>query len=248
MYELNEEYRSYIDTLGLCDYNEKYHVRDESKAIIKIATEFKDVVGALHLVYCEYLKKGFIEPNRFKLYLTPFYLLPTTEIHIVIVNDVVVSTVSLVKDGDFGLPMQRIFGECVENCHRRGVPCGESTCIVNLSDNRRSSFSLLAKLMSFNMQCAVLRDIDEMFITHHPRHTDFYRKFFGFVQVGDKREYPAVNNNFAVAMMLNLSDLHINYPRGYKNAYRYEVNDEDLQYRPMSNQCKLEIGKMINTK
>ena len=247
MSELNEEYELYIKTLGLDCYNERYTIGDESKAIIKIATEFKDVVGALHVVYCEYLKKGFIEPNKFKIYLTPFYLLPTTEIHVVIVNSIVVSTVSLVKDGDFGLPMQRIFGECVESCHSRGVPCGESTCIVNLSDRRKSSFSLLDKLMSFNIQCASLRGINEMFITHHPRHIDFYKKFFGFVQVGDKRQYPAVNNNFAVAMMLNLPGLQLDYPKGYNRIYRHEIDSKDLQYRPMSDQCRCKIGKMINT-
>ena len=120
----------------------------------------------------------------------------------------VVNTLSLVLDGELGLPLEKLYTEEVEMRRRNGRLLGEISC---LADRRRqsrstspSTFRVLFRVMCLVIQTAAQRGVDELLITVHPRHSRFYQRRFAFVAAGEVRNYDLVEGNPAVLLSLDL--------------------------------------------
>ena len=72
---------------------------------VKAADGRDELYGAFQLVYDAYLRSGLTKPNAYGLRVTPYHLLPTTEVFVALDRRKVICTVSLVRDGELGLPM-----------------------------------------------------------------------------------------------------------------------------------------------
>jgi hypothetical protein len=88
-------------------------------------------------------------------------------------------------------------------------------------------------VMSLMAQCARQRGIDELLITVHPRHLKFYERFIGFQQIGNEKNYHAVNDHPAVALALDLKNLHIIHPRAYKRFFGTPFTPHEMMFRPI---------------
>ena len=67
--------------------------------------------AAFELVYRAYLRAGLCGENELGMRWTEYQLLPTSDIFIGVLNGEVISTLSLIRDGERGLPMEEIFGD-----------------------------------------------------------------------------------------------------------------------------------------
>ena len=76
----------------------------------KVAATQDERMAAFQLVYESYLQTGLIEPNPYQMRVTPYHLLPTTEVFVATCQGETIFTGTLVADGELGLPMESIFG------------------------------------------------------------------------------------------------------------------------------------------
>lgn len=217
-----------------------------SKVAVKIASEPEELKGAFRLVYRSYLRSGLTEPNPHRMRVTPYHLLPTTEVVIATIRRDVICTVTLVGDGQLGLPMESIYREEVAQRRAQGVSVAEVSC---LADRRRSlvrSFPVLVEVMGLMAQCARRRGIEELLIAVHPRHAGFYERFIGFKSIGRERVYGSVCNKPAVALALDLKRLAVIHPPAYKRFFGSPFPEEELQYRPISEELRAELSTMVD--
>ncbi len=218
----------------------------ESDIAVRVASRPEEIKGASRLVYQAYLRCGLIEPNPFAMRVTPYHLLPTTEVFVAVCRGEVICTVSLVRSGELGLPMESIYGKEVACRREQGISLAEASC---LADRRRSlvrSFPLVARLMSFTIQCASYRGIDELLIAVHPKHGRFYQRFLGFQQVAEEKTYEAVRGKPAVAMALDISRLSVDHPKAHKRVFGVSFPEEDLKYRPISDELRRELSMIVD--
>lgn len=213
---------------------------------IKIATQPEEIKASLRLVYRAYLHKGLIRPNPYTLRVTPYHLSPATEVFMATVHGQPACTVSLVRDGDWGLPMESLFDEEVAWRREQGIACAEASCLADRREKQARSFPLVARLMSFTIQCAEYRGIDQLLIAVHPRHSKFYQRFLGFHQITtDERAYEAVCDNPAVALALDIPRLSHDSPAAYKRVFGKPFRAEDLRYRPISDELRGELRMIV---
>jgi hypothetical protein len=221
--------------------------RNTSKqSTIEIATCPQDVKAALRLVYRAYLDKGLIRPNPYAMRVTPYHLSPETEVFMASVHGQPACSVSLVRDGKWGLPMESLFREEVSCRRAEGFVCAEASCLADRRKNQTRSFPLVARLMNFTIQCAEYRGIDQLMIAVHPKHSRFYQRFLGFQQITtDERAYDAVCNSPAVALALDIPRLSLDFPAAYKRVFSRPFSDEDLRYRSISDELRDELRMIV---
>lgn len=172
---------------------------------IKIASTRSEREAAFRLVYQRYLMSGLCTANPHQMRITPHHLLPTTTVFVAIYQGEVIFTVSLIGDGELGVPMESVFPKEIQALRARGVRFGEISC---LADRRRSLvrfLPLFVQVTHLMFQFATQSSDYEFVIAVHPKHGRFYERFFGFRPMGDVRPYQSVQNNPAAAYSLHSS-------------------------------------------
>lgn len=179
---------------------------------IRVASSREERRAAFRLAYQSYLRAGLCNSCNECVRITPHQLLPTTDILIAELRSEVISTLSLVRDGELGLPLEAIYPEHVAARRAHGLKLAEVSC---LADRRRDIvrfFALFCDLARLMTQIADRNGVDQLLIAVHPRHARMYRRAMGFKQVGDDRDYPAVNSNPAVLLSLDLHEVRTELP------------------------------------
>jgi hypothetical protein len=206
---------------------------DENQVSYKVASSPDERAEAFGLVYKAYLRAGLIDENPFEMRVTPHHLLPTTDVFLAQVRGVVISTVSLVADGELGLPMESIYRDELAELRGRGGRLAE---VTSLADRRRylsRTLPVFVSLMRLLGQSARKRGIDRLLVAVHPRHAKFYQRFLKFEALGGQRSYPLVRNNPAVALTLDFERLDRTRPLGYEVFFGDAIADEQLRPWPM---------------
>src|SRR5438105_13373752 len=101
-----------------------------SEVFCRIAGSYDDRMAAFDLVYRKYVEAELIKPNRFKLRVTPYHMLPTTNMFVAGEGNRVVCTVTLIGDGELGLPMESIYPLEILDRRRRSLYVGEVSCLA----------------------------------------------------------------------------------------------------------------------
>src|SRR5438552_1361440 len=65
----------------------------------KVASTRQEREAAFRLVYEAYTGVGLMEPNAYGMRVTPYHLLPTSEVFVAILDGKVICTLSLIGDG-----------------------------------------------------------------------------------------------------------------------------------------------------
>jgi hypothetical protein len=168
---------------------------------ISLARSRSDLIGAFQILYNAYVRAGLASENPHMLRLSPYHLLPTTEVFVAKLGDTVTSTMTLVFDSDAGLPMDAIYHDEISKLREAGCRIAEIGC---LADRRKSAvrfikvFGEFARLLA---QVTRLHEIDSVVVATHPRHAGFYERSFGFRQLGELKTCPYVKNHPAVALI-----------------------------------------------
>lgn len=211
-------------------------VRSESVRSIHygLARTLDERMEAFSLVHEAYVRAGLSVSNAFRLRITPYHLLPTSELFVASVGGEVFFTMSLIGDGRLGLPMESIYPEEVASRRAQGIRVAE---VGSLADRRNSAgrgfFPIFCGISRYVAQFAVQQGIQQLLITVHPRHAPFYQRLLGFEVIGEERSYPTVRNRPAVPLSLNFETLESAYPKGFKTLFGQRVADEELRPHPM---------------
>lgn len=218
--------------------------RTNHKPDCRIASFRQEWEAALGLVYRAYVRAGLIRINRYRMRVTPYHALPSTEVLIAGNGDDVLCTLSIVGDGQLGLPMESIYAEEVERRRLQGLRLAEVSCLADERDGSDQSFSTVSRLMALTAQAAVYRGIDQLLIAVHPRHAKFYERFIAFEVIGGQKTYASVCDHPAVAMALDLNGLSFDHPRAYKRLFGVPFDDHLLEYQPVSHELQSDLRLM----
>lgn len=216
------------------------------EVVYKIASGPEELKAAFRLVYQSYLRCGLTKPNPYRMRVTPFHLLSTTEVFVAVHRGEVICTMTLVRDGRLGLPMEVVYGQEVACRRAQGTSVAEVSCLACRPRSLVPGLPVLIQVMSLMGQCARRRGIDELLIAIHPRHAAFYQRFIGFKAIGREKVYGSVCNKPAVALALDLKHLAVIHPRAHKRFFGSPFPEEELQWRLMSEELQAELGAMVD--
>lgn len=208
---------------------------------VRVASTVDDYVGAARLVHDGYVAKGIAPAHPSGVRMTPFLALPSTIVFVAHQGERMVGTISLVVDSTLGLPLQRIYGQEVDDVRteRRRIAEVGSLCIAKGFRGLGVAY-LLNKAMS--VCAAKLLGVDDLLIAVHPDAADLYEATLCFEQIGGLKQYPSLNRSAkAVALRLRLRESHDTWLRefGHRPAdtcnthYLYAVRvDPQIQLPP----------------
>jgi hypothetical protein len=208
------------------------------ETVCRFATRLDEVESALALVYSAYRRRGLIGPNHSGLRITPYHLIPTTEILIATQGDQVICTSTLVYDNlDLGMPIESIYGDEVAELRARGKRFAEVSCLADNGDGK-TPLKVLVRMMSLVAQSAVYRGVTDLLVTVHPHHADFYAKFWGFECFADVRRYAAVSHHPAVPLSSDLICRRESRSRFRERAFEPPFPEDALRPRPLSQEIR----------
>jgi hypothetical protein len=202
--------------------------RHESGFTTELARDLYDVEDALRLVYNAYRKTGLIQENEYELRATKYHLLPTSNIFLARDNGEVLGTLTLVRDGLYGLPMEDIFADEIAQRREQGIRMAEVSCLADAGHGKSHMLAVVVQLMSHMAQFALGNGVRELVIAVHPHHMGFYERFAGFEVIGEQRSYGAVCNNPAVALAVDLTTINVKNPRVHQRFFGNPFAEEHL--------------------
>ena len=211
---------------------------------LKIAADRDELFAAFHLVHRAYVRAGLATPNRHRMRVTPFHSLSTTEVFVAQKNKAIICTMSLVGDGELGLPMECVYADEVMTRRLRGIRLAEVSCLADDHDYTGGSCRIAMRLMSLMAQCAKLRGVDELVIAVHPHHAKFYERCAAFMPIGDVRTYHGVCDRPAVAMALDLNRVSRTHPVLWQKFFGNPYPAETVRRRPIPKRLQEELHVM----
>jgi hypothetical protein len=194
-----------INAHSSADFGQQHaaaQIRLRNQFEVELVRNFPDYLAAFHLVYRSYLSAGLVAENASQLRITPFHLLPTTEVFVAKCANEVISTLSMVADTAHGLPMDSMYATELTNLRSSGLRLAEMGSLADrgsLPIRFVNIFEMLARLVC---QVARVRGIDTLVMAVHPRHAKFYMRSFGFESLGGLTICPYAEGNPAVALSL----------------------------------------------
>ena len=199
----------------------------------RIARTRRERAAAFRLVYESYLRSGLGQPNPYRMRVTPYHLLPTTEVFIAVFRQTPIITMTLVMDGELGIPMECIYAAEVARKRQAGLRFGEVSCLADRRNRFRGFLPAFLGLSRLMAQYAWCRGLDELLVAVHPRHARFYRRFMAFEPFGGLRAYPTVRNRPALALALNFDRVDRQRPKSFDTFFGQWIPEEKLQPQPI---------------
>jgi hypothetical protein len=167
---------------------------------IRRLTASDDLVAAYRFIYREYVKSGYIEPNPLCLRIRDgFELGWCMTTFAAFDGDEIIGTMSLIEDGDFGIPMDQHHPVVVNDARRYGDVCEISNMAI--SPDTTGGIRILRGLILSIWQTCVDRSVRHLFISVSPKHVDHFANSFGFIPIGPPQ--PSPPRDIVQGMMLD---------------------------------------------
>ncbi len=199
----------------------------------RIGRSEKELFAAFHLIYEQYRRSGLMKPNACQMRITPYHLASTTEVLVALERETVTCTMSLICDGELGLPMESVYPDEIAGLRLQELSLAEVSCLAENFDAPEKSQSAVFHLMPLMAQLAYRRGADHLLIAVHPRHARFYRRFLGFDVIAEERNYGKVCGKPAVAMAADLNRLSVNHPRVHQWMFGSPFHHNVMAYHPL---------------
>ena len=194
---------------------------------LKIADSQEELEACFALLHDAYVGSGLMRPHSSGLRVTPYHALPTTTTLCAKVDGLVVGTLSIVRDGVFGLPMQGAFD--VSAVRAKGGRLAEISALAIHPRFRRTGGTILFPLMKFMYEyCTKYFDTRHLLIAVHPSHIELYESllFFKRLAAATVEHYDFVNGAPAVGATLDLAEA----PQVYERAYGRRTGARNLHH------------------
>lgn len=186
-----------------------------------LARSRDDLTQAFRLVFEMYRTAGLVGDKPSGTRLTPYHLLPTTEVLVAKLDQVATTTVSMIGDGYLGLPMESMYPSQLNELRKQGLNIAEIGCLADRRNSPVRFIETFAELGRLLGQVARARGIDAFVVALHPKHARLYKRVMGFRQIGDLSDCPYANGNPAVALLLKFDEHEGTplYDRYFGNPY-----------------------------
>ena len=201
---------------------------------IKIASTRPERHDAFELVYMAYRRANLCDENHCGMRYTPFQLLKSTDIVIAKLRGELISTLSLVRDSEMGLPLEDVYDEEVTARRRAGIHLAEISCLADRRADTVRFFNLFREMCQLTAQLAWSLGVEELLAAVHPNHTAFYRRYLSFEPMGDRREYPSVGGHPAMALGVNFAKVAKEHPKRWREFFGEPLPEDVLVHSPIS--------------
>lgn len=214
----------------------------------RLAATLEERLAALRLVHDAYVRAGLIEPNAYRVRATPYHLLPTTTIFVAECEcRRVISTMSLVGDGELGLPMETVYAPEIDQRRRSGKRMAEVSCLAADPAQVGCGMEVFIHLCRLMTVFAISKGYDELVIAVHPRHAKFYQRMLAFRIFGELREYPSVKDHPALALYLDLHNMQRLPAKLYRFLLASPYRPEDLRTPRLSDREYRSLEECVDT-
>ena len=158
---------------------------ERSDIEIKRLEDQDDLVAAYRFVYRKYVRSGYIEPNPLGLRIREgFELGWCMTTFAAFDGDEIVGTMSLIEDGEFGIPLEVHYPLIVNDARRDGDVCEISNMAAT------GGIRILRGLVSSVWQACLERFVRYIFIAVSPKHVEHFSRSFGFETIGPPHPFP----------------------------------------------------------
>ena len=203
----------------------------DARLVLKIAETREELEASFRILHDAYVASGFMKPDPSGMRVTAYHALPTTTTLCAKYDDRVVGTISMIRDGVFGFPMQSIFD--LELVRAQGGKIAEISALAIHPDFRKTGGWILFPLMKFmHAYCTEYFDTRHLVIAVNPDKIELYESLLYFQRLQEKivANYDFVNGAPAVGASLDLKFAKETFRQGYrgkplrKNLYEYFCN------------------------
>ena len=192
----------------------------DKRLVLKIAETQAELEASFHLLHDAYVASNFMREHPNHLRVTPYHALPTTTTLCALYDGEVVGTISLIREGVFGFPMQQAFN--LEDIRKKGGQITEVSALAVHPRFRRTVGLVVLPLMKFMYgYCIRYFDTRHLVIAVNPSHIGFYESLLLFQRLEDQvvENYGFVNGAPAVGAALDLLEA----PTLMRQAYAGKV-------------------------
>lgn len=172
---------------------------------LKIAETREELEACFSILHDAYVGSGFMKPDPSGMRITIYHALPTTTTLCAKFDGRVVGTISMIRDGVFGFPLQSIFD--LEAVRAKGGQIAEISALAVHPDFRKTGGAILFPLMKFMRQyCSEYFDTRHLVIAVNPDRIELYESllFFERLQETIAEHYDFANGAPAVGAALDL--------------------------------------------
>jgi len=194
---------------------------------VKIAETREELEACFALLHDAYVGSGFMAPHPSGLRVTPWHALPTTTTICAVQDGRVVGTLSMVREGIFGLPLQSAFD--LSAVRAQPGQLAEISALAVDRRHRRTGGSVLFPLMKFMYEyCTRYFDTRHLLIAVNPDRILLYEAllFFQRLDAPTIEQYAFAGGAPAVGATL---DLHA-APERFRRTYAGRGPRRDLHH------------------
>ena len=181
----------------------------DPRLVLKIAETRDELEACFSLLHDAYVSSGFMRPHPSGMRVTLYHALPTTTTLCAKFDGKVVGTVSIVREGVFGFPMQTAFD--LGSVRAKGGNIAEISALAVHPDFRKTGGKILFPLLKFIYEyCTRHFDTRHLVIAVNPDRIELYEALLLFQRL---RSAPIENYDFAngapaVGASLDLGSSH----------------------------------------
>ncbi|ALV06740.1 GNAT family N-acetyltransferase [Roseateles depolymerans] len=195
---------------------------------LKVAETEEELEACFHILHDAYVGSGFMKPDPSGLRVTIYHALPTTTTLCAKYDGEVVGTISMVREGVFGFPLQSVFD--LEGVRAKGGKVAEISALAVAPAFRKTGGAILFPLMKFMHQyCTEFFDTRHLVIAVNPDKIELYEALLFFKRLKEQTvdNYDFANGAPAVGATLDLQEADEVFAQGYrgrplrKNLHQY---------------------------
>jgi GNAT superfamily N-acetyltransferase len=190
-----------------------------------IARTAEDLSACYSLLHDAYVSSGFMKPHPSGLRVTPYHALPTTTTLMARYDGEVVGTLTIIREGVFGFPLQSIFD--LHAVRARSGRIAEISALAVHPRFRNTGGTILFPLMKFMYEyCTAYFDTRHLVIAVNPNRIELYEAllFFDRLQQQVIDNYDFANGAPAIGATLDLQLA----PEMFRAAYAGRKQRKDM--------------------
>jgi GNAT superfamily N-acetyltransferase len=192
-----------------------------------IARSREDLEACFSLLHDAYVASGFMRPDPSGLRVTPYHALPTTTTLYARCDEQIVGTLSIIREGVFGFPLQAVFDLTAVRAQPGRI--AEISALAVHPRHRNTGGTILFPLMKFMYEyCTRYFDTRHLVIAVNPKHIDLYESLLLFrrLQAQVVERYDFVNGAPAIGATLDLGLA----PKAFEATYAGRSPKRDLHH------------------
>jgi hypothetical protein len=205
------------------------------RVVYGIPVSRRERAAAFRLVHDAYSRSGLMQPNAHRMRVTSHHILPKTAIFNATHDGRVIYTMSMVGNGELGLPADTLYARELHRRRRQWLRLAEVTCLASRQEyfGRSGMLRVFVGLVSLMFQYARHNGVQRLIIVVHPRQQAFYERMLGFRQFGEHQSCPWVCDRPAVGMEHDFERCDRIRYRLYDQIYNRRFQPWELTPRPM---------------